>query len=212
MSELAEEDESKRAVRLWIRDFVLQESVIKYWAGLCMHVQCLQNVYKIIKIISHQPVQYVLSAQYITLFGDRYPEMRLPRVSQLIGETQVNLARNFETNYKKYFYLSPLINSWTETPVYACFKGDHHLFNLFPRREIIQAVVAHLLVSAEMEGILFPMAFVLKAALRKAFRKTAVPFLLQIERELLLPRTVKALVARCKIIGESINPRDRISN
>jgi len=193
MSQVQKENRTISALRVWIHEFVLQENIIKYWAGLRIHPRCMRNVYKLLKIVSHQPVKLVLSAQYIQLFGSRYPYMQLPRVPQVIGEIQVNLALNFETHHTKYFDVPPVTNSLMGTPVYTRFKGDKYFPFVFPRAKIIRGMVAQLLIAAEMEGILFPAIFLMKAALRKAFVKTKVLFLLEIEKEILLEVALKSI-------------------
>ena len=202
MNGIVKEDKTVAAFRVWIRDLVLRQNVIQYWAGLKTHPQCLTSIYKIIKIISYRPVKMVLAAQYIQLFGDRYPYMRIPRVPQLIGETQVNFALKFETHYIKYFLATPLTNTLTGTPVYKRFMGDKYFPFFFPRHEIISGIISRLLVSAEMEGILFPIIFLLRAALRKAFIKTKVQFLWKIQGELLLPKTIDAITQRCRDLSD----------
>jgi hypothetical protein len=194
---IAPEDTAAKALHSWIRALVLQDDVIDYWAGLRIHAQCLKNVYKIIKIIAHQPVKLVLAGHYLQLFGDRYPYMRLPRVPQILGELQFNLALNFETHSKRYFLAPPTTNSLTGTPIYTRFKGDRYFPDHFPRRELISSIVALYLLAAERQGILFPILFLLKAALRKALVKTKVAFLAEIEEEIMHPSVIRELRRKC---------------
>jgi hypothetical protein len=186
------------AIKAWIRNLVLQESVVKYWAGLRIHSSCLRNVCKLFKIITVSPVCVVFTAQYIQLFGMRYPYMRLPRVPQVIGEPQVNLARNFESFSKKYFDVSPTTDRLTGTPIYTCFKGDRYMPQVFPRAELLRACMAQFLVSAEMEGIFFPVAILLRTALRKLYFKHSISFLKDIEDEILSAKILTAVTQRCK--------------
>jgi len=190
-------DQSREAVIKWLHSLVCRESVVKHWAELRVRRNHLQNAYKIIKVVAGKDVHFVLSAQYIQLFGDRYPFMRLQRNEAIIGGTQVNLALNFETYHKRYFNAPPLSSSLTGTPLYTRFVGDRFFPQYFPRAAIVRGIVAQMLVAAEKEGMFYPMVFLLKAALRKAFVKTKAHFLLAIEAELLQRGTLDGVVARC---------------
>ena len=193
-------------LRKWIKKFVLQENVIKYWAGLRLRPQCIKNLYTILKVTSGHQIKLVLSAQYVQLFGDRYPEMRLPRVPQVIGEEHVQLAENFEVHAKKYFDAPPLTNTIVGTPLYTRFKGDRFFPSVFPRATLLRSIVAQLLVAAEMEGVLFPALLLLKTVLRKVFIKNKLGLVMEIEAELLRPQTIWAITDRCRVLALSARP------
>ena len=180
----------KQALLQWIRLLVLRDSVVKHWADLRVRPSHLQNIYKLFKIIASQEIHFVLSAQYIQLFGNHHSFMRLQRDESLIGDIQVSLALNFEKYSQRYFAAPPLVDSLLGTPVYRKFRWDKTLSRCFPRAALVRGM--------EREGVFLPMAILLRTALRKAHFKTGAVFLLEIGDEILDHSTLEAVVTRCR--------------
>ena len=165
----------KQALLQWIRLLVLRDSVVKHWADLRVRPSHLQNIYKLFKIIASQEIHFVLSAQYIQLFGNHHSFMRLQRDESLIGDIQVSLALNFEKYSQRYFAAPPLVDSLLGTPVYRKFRWDKTLSRRFPRAALVRGT-----------------------ALRKAHFKTGAVFLLEVGDEILDHSTLEAVVTRCR--------------
>lgn len=204
MNELSIEGTDREAVRQWIHGLVLCKTVIQYWTDIKVKNTCLENLYKIIKIIASSPVNFVLSSQYIQLFHPRYVFMRIQRVAPLIGEIQVELAKNFEIHHSIYFHAPLIFNSLSGYTTYTKFKGDKFLEQVFPRIEIIKSIIAKILIAAEMKGGFYPVIFLLKATLRKVYIKTKVAFLLDLEKEILFQNTIESCQKRAFQLSKEI--------
>lgn len=186
----------------WFRDLVCRPGVIYIWAQFIFDRRdAICSVIRLFSIILKAPVSLELTEDYLQIFGDDSPELRVPRAEAVIGRSHVAALSRLERDARHYFARPSTFSVATGAVVSTRCLRDKMLTARAPRKRMVRRICAHLLVWGDQKGVYFPVVFVIAAAAaRLSARKSMVRhqrFLAQIIDDLFRDDTLHRKTRDC---------------